>query len=493
VPDLGPQKPPSPTGVRIAGDHYQWMHVWRTCLQVLRDHEQLKPSSNPALAVGVELDNSGNVDDVVLFREAPPHDYSQVKYAVDASSPVGQEYLTSLVKSGSSLISKFASAHADFTARGESARLSLLTNRVPDHRSSLISGRDSRTGLLVPNAGLQGPRSARGRERAAWAQAAGLSEEGLLDLLAVIRFDLGWDPQMLHEHLCLLMAVTGLKADANALRVATAWVEERVIAGERRLDLGAIRSAVDTLALRAGRAWPTISIACLKPDPLAAEAVCALDWVDRFEGNDPFSKRRPAPPATWDALAADLDAVGRSLTGMDAALVTGSLRQATGFALGARLRKVAGFDVGVRQGPQIWRSDEPFESPTAPAEREISLGLGSDLAVVVDVATSATDDVVSYIREQSLPIDRVLTVSPAVGAPRDQALPDASAAIALAVGIRDTVRRGVRTGPTRVHLFLAGPLGLALLLGHRWNRICKTIVYEDLSHEGYQAAFTISA
>lgn len=493
MPDTGPQNAPSRTGVRIAGDRYQWSHVWRACLQVLRDHEQSTASGNPGMAVGVELDDSGNVDDVVLFRQTPPHDYSQAKYAVDASSPVGQEYVTSVARSGSSLISKFARAHADFAARGESARLSLVTNRVPDHRSSLISGRDSRTGLLVPKAGLQGPNSERGRERAAWARAAGLNEGGLLELLSVLRFELGWDPQLLQEHLCLLMAATGLRADANAVRVATAWVEERVIAGQKRIDLGAIRSAVNTLNLRAGRVWPTISITCLKPDPLAAEAVYALDWVDKFEGEDPFSKRRPAPPASWDALAADLDDLGRSLSGLDAALVTGSLRQATGFALGARLRKVAGFDVGLKQGPQVWRSDEPFESPTAPATRAISLALGPDLAVVVDVATSATDDVVAWIRGQSLPIGRVLTLSPAVGTPRDQALPDGSAAIALAVGIRDTVRREVRTGSMRVHLFLAGPLGLALLLGHRWNRVCETIVYEDLSHEGYQAAFNISA
>ena len=44
----------------------------------------------------------------------------------------------------------------------------------------------------------------------------------------------------------------------------------------------------------------------------------------------------------------------------------------------------------------------------------------------------------------------------------------------------------------RVHLFLATPIGLALLLGHRWNRVAPTIVYDDLP-PGYEAAFTISA
>jgi hypothetical protein len=34
---------------------------------------------------------------------------------------------------------------------------------------------------------------------------------------------------------------------------------------------------------------------------------------------------------------------------------------------------------------------------------------------------------------------------------------------------------------------------LVLLIGHRWNRIAPTVVYEDVSGLGYEAAFTVSA
>ena len=45
----------------------------------------------------------------------------------------------------------------------------------------------------------------------------------------------------------------------------------------------------------------------------------------------------------------------------------------------------------------------------------------------------------------------------------------------------------------RIHLFLAGPGGLALLLGHRWNRTRQSIVYEHLAvGRGYTTAFTIA-
>lgn len=48
--------------------------------------------------------------------------------------------------------------------------------------------------------------------------------------------------------------------------------------------------------------------------------------------------------------------------------------------------------------------------------------------------------------------------------------------------------------PQRIHLFLAGPGGLALLLGHRWNRTRENVVYEHLgAGRGYTPAFTVDA
>jgi hypothetical protein len=47
-------------------------------------------------------------------------------------------------------------------------------------------------------------------------------------------------------------------------------------------------------------------------------------------------------------------------------------------------------------------------------------------------------------------------------------------------------------GAQRPHLFLAIPHGLALLLGHLWDRMPPTLVYEDLgAGNAYQPAFLI--
>ena len=59
-------------------------------------------------------------------------------------------------------------------------------------------------------------------------------------------------------------------------------------------------------------------------------------------------------------------------------------------------------------------------------------------------------------------------------------------------GIRTAVRQQVNGHP-RIHLFIAAPMALALLLAHRWNRIAPTVVYEDLAALGYEAAFSVNS
>ena len=105
------------------------------------------------------------------------------------------------------------------------------------------------------------------------------------------------------------MLVTGLRGDAVALAAGADWVAEQVVAGRRVLDRAMIENMVESRALLAGPARAVVSIATLTPDPLAHQARCALDWVDRFDGPDAYAKRRPKPPATWQQLQADIEAI----------------------------------------------------------------------------------------------------------------------------------------------------------------------------------------
>lgn len=485
----GPLPPPSATGVRIAGDHYQWLIAWQACVTALR--EELTGNANPIIAVGVEVKGAGNLDDVTLLRQHPPQTYMQVKYAVDATAPVNSDYLLGASSNGGpSILAKIARAHKLLAVAGEPIQLKLVTNRAPDGADPLIAGRDARTGLLMPRAEQQGPNSARGAERQRWADAIQLSPDELLDLLAVLEFDTARDLQRLEEQVSLLMLVTGLRGNPPDVAAGAEWVAQHVRGGHRELDLRAIHDAVDRLNLAAGPARTIVSIATLKPDPLRENADYAIDWVDRFAGAAAYQKRRPQPPATWSELQGEIESISSSLGHVSRVVVTGSLRQATAFVTGAAFRMVTNVDVAVVQRGQIWSSDTSFIA-LVPQLEIIDLDLGDDIALAVEVSTGIAEDVVEFIRSCSLPVAKLVVMRPADGI-SDRAVPNSAAACALAFGMREAARQHVK-GHSKAHLFLAGPMGLALLLGHRWNRVAPTVVYEDLHPAGYGAAFSVIA
>lgn len=172
--------------------------------------------------------------------------------------------------------------------------------------------------------------------------------------------------------------------------------------------------------------------------------------------------------------------------------VTGSLRLAPAFLTGSAFRMVTGADLAVLQRGQLWSSTEPYDTALAPAQETHAIGRGQDLAVAIAVATDPTADVLEFLRYRQLPVSRLLVLRPPTGA-KDNSIPDAATANALAVGIRDALRTASR-GASRIHLFQACPMGLALLLGHRWNRLRPTVVYEHVATQDvYEAAFTVDA
>ena len=140
--------PPSATGVRTGGDRFQWLVAWLACVTVLYDAATSAP--NPVLTVGVEVDGVGNLDDVVLYRQRPPHTYQQVKYAVNHSTPISTAYLTQPSSAnGTPILRKIADAWHDLTKAGDPAELAIVTNRAPDPADPLVSARDARTRRLL--------------------------------------------------------------------------------------------------------------------------------------------------------------------------------------------------------------------------------------------------------------------------------------------------------------------------------------------------------
>jgi SMODS-associated and fused to various effectors sensor domain len=421
-----------------------------------------------------------------------PTHTSRSSTTVDSRTPVNTAYPSDPSSTGGpSILKKIASTWQTLTRSREPVELAVVTNRLTDPGDPLLAGRDARTRLLVPRAVAGGPQSILGKARAQWASAIGLSETELLELLGVLEFDLGHDSLHLARTVGLTMAVAGLRCDEASLDAGIDWVSQQVIAGRRELTLADIRDAIEARELRIEDERAIVSVATLVPDPLAGHALHTIDWVDRFGGQNANLKRRPKAPATWAELQADIEAIPAHLGSARRVVITGSLRLAPAFAVGAAMRMVTGIDVAAMQRGELWRSEAPYTAPVTPVAYEYAIDQGDDLAIAIEVATPIADDLIRWIRDRALPVRRLVVLG-ASGGPRDNAVAGAEDACALAVGIRNAVRQEVRDHP-RVHLFLAGPMGLALLLGHRWNRIAPTVVYEDLAALGYEAAFSISA
>jgi hypothetical protein len=76
----------SPSGARQAGDDYQHLVAWNRTLRSLLPGRRL-------VAVELEAVNAGNVDDVVVRYDQEPNEFTQVRFAVDASTPLDSGYL----------------------------------------------------------------------------------------------------------------------------------------------------------------------------------------------------------------------------------------------------------------------------------------------------------------------------------------------------------------------------------------------------------------
>lgn len=474
---------PSASGVRIAGDNYQWLHAWRMCLEALQE-DLTGRTSNPVIAIGVEEPGVGNGDDVVVHRAQAPNTYIQVKYAVDGRQPVNLDYLDQ-----QQILRKMVPTHKALTADGTPVQMRLVTNRTIDHTDLLMADRDGRDNRLLPRAAQGGPKSDRGKARALWASAAGEDEATLLRFLADFHLDVGYDVYRLLDHVGLLMTANGLRSDDEAISLGTDWVAGRVIAGQRRLPLGDIKQAVSERGLHAGSPWAIVSIATIKRDELAHQAAVSINWVDHISGEQEWKRVAPKEPATWDDLADEVRRIPGLLQARRRVLVTGHMRQATGFVVGAQLRRVLGYEVGIRQGEQLWTGGEQTE-PYGLESVSIGLHQGTDAALIVNVATNGTDAVLGWMQRHGLPVGQAFALTPRTGT-GPNAIRNPSDANSLAIAIRDFARQHC-TG-SELHLFLIGPLGLAVLMGHHWNRVTKTHVYEHLGTPDYDHAFTVDA
>lgn len=485
----------SASGVRRMGDQYQDLAAWAAAVKLIL------PGSKYG-TMQMEMNHLGNLDDVVLRTSDPDQIgdlFQQLKWATNESSLLGDEYMTGIGPKGSrSLLKKLYDSYVLIRDRAGQApfEMQLLSNRPADPQHPLLSRIDGRTGMLVPFAANTTPRSNAGKMVTAWAEHLEVGHDELLNMLSKLRFRAGRDVAGERENVRTLMLAAGLATDDIALDkgigAAGAWVRD----GRRDVTASDVAAVIDRFQLATQPPTATLLLEDIDHDRSPEAATARLNWVSHYEEADPAQRRVRTSAALYEVAAAELrltvDAI--EAEGYRRVLLRGHLRQACAFTAANMFPKTRGFDIEYAQEPTRWATDAARQDPHI-EERVFKLDQGGDLAILVAAAATATDDVLRFLVGEQVPVSELRTFTPEEGE-HDSAVLGQGHAVGIASEVRQRVRTALAAGggEIQVHLFQAGPNGLAVFLGHRWNAVATTVVYEHRGiGAGYAPTFVVEA
>lgn len=276
--------------------------------------------------------------------------------------------------------------------------------------------------------------------------------------------DLGW-------------AEAELAAGEGALRVPATTMLDLVVGHHARQR---IRSGAIPIALFCD------VVAAVDPPP-----ALLLDWSSFYaDGAYPTPElwgRRLLP-----ALA-DLRKVLRA-RGVRQIDLTARARMGAGLAFGYAFREVAGTVIRVRQGPSWWRTapHDPRRAPFGEVEPE-RVGEGPDLTVELNINRQPGEVqrfVDAYLDGAGLPVGHRLRLDRLDGP--SMAINELEAQ-GVAAQVRTLLQRHRRPGGV-IHLFMAAPLGLAVLIGWHLNGLTPLQYYElPQGGAGYAPACKLEA
>jgi hypothetical protein len=210
----------SSSGVRGEGDDYQHYVTLNEALRAMR--------GNGIEALTVEASGAGNVDDIVLHDARGSGRFTQVKHAVDAQSPVNEDYLLAPTRSGGkSLLQRFYASWQGLGGADERPDMRFVTDRDIDPTDPVFRLLDRKSGLLVPAIAGESLSS----QRHTWSQHIGASADDLVALLHSLRIETGRSFQAEVETATIQLEALGLNNDRGALdsgiMLVREWVQER--------------------------------------------------------------------------------------------------------------------------------------------------------------------------------------------------------------------------------------------------------------------------
>jgi hypothetical protein len=220
--------------------------------------------------------------------------------------------------------------------------------------------------------------------------------------------------------------------------------------------------------------------------PIQPGTALTIDWCGRFAG------REAASHAWQEHLLPALGEIVRTVQATDGnrpVVVSGLACLPAVVALGAAFLATGGRRISWNQytpgrGEQLWNLDAARESAGftfRTAERDVS---GNDLAVLVSV----NDDVEPAFAQtptSTLPAFRAIARVSHPECPRFD-ITSGGLAVDIAMTVVEAIRDARRTHRplSTIHLFMAVPTGLAMLIGQLLNTFGPVQTYEHISNDG---------
>lgn len=471
----------------LRGDDYQHIIGWYWACQALIDAD--------IISVSVEDAAGGSFDDLVVLRRAGRSSYEQIKSSNTDETVIDNAWLTSAVTdNGKSPLQHFHATWATHRSESPKPEFRFVTNRAFDPADPILKLRDKLTGAVVRLLKIKGPRTGAGKARREWADHLGISEDELTEFLADLQLhhegsETSWARQARDA-----MRAAGLRTDDDAIVRGRDMIRDWVKTGAGPQTPSAIRRQVAEAKLLARDGTLILAVHAIDRPAHNLQPSVTVDLVDLYAGNTDRERRQLRNPDDWQgAVAPHLTNAVRTLEafGVRRVHVIGAMRLPLWFATGVRLPDTRGWVVSIDQRNVEWRSDTPPANVEAPVFDRVVLGQGPDLAIAVGLTHDPTTEIATYLLDTAAPISELIVLG-TPGGPGQHAVSDAAFAIGWAQAARATIRAAVGQGTVpRLHLFFAAPAGAALMLGHHWNLMPPTTVYEHLS-PGYAATMTIT-
>ena len=474
----------------VRGDDFQYTLGWFHACQALAQ-------AGATVSVSVEDAGAGSFDDVVVRRSNGRHLYQQAKNSNYSDVVISEAWLLTATGNGKSPLRHYFDSWTTLRHDGR-PEFQLITSRGLDHTDPLLKLRDIGTELLLPKAAAAGPRTDAGKASVRWAKALGITRDELLAFLADFRIVTTGNESSWREQAKAQMRLAGLRFNDEAVQTGVDIVREWVKQGLGPRTLAQIREDVGARDLLAREGQVILAIHAIDRPTSANQPTVTLDWVDRFDGDSDRNRRVLRDPTGWADLSRELAGAERTLReyGIHRLLVEGAMRLGVWFAVGAAFPETRRWQLEADQRGETWsteRAPEQDSHGAVPLGNPVHLDAGtSNVAVVVALTLDSRDDVVEFVRERGLAAT-VLTVTSQNGPGRDS-IQDGAHARNWARSARELIRAQLREldpRPQHIHLFLAAPAGAALLLGHDWNLLPTTLVYEHTG-SSYAPSMTVA-